>query len=187
MPTERTRIAALAAKFAEVRRESERAIAQVDAAQFRRSLDGDTNSLAVILKHVGGNLRSRFTDFLTEDGEKPWRARDGEFIDDFPEGEAGRGAAIAAWSDGWKVLEAALAALSDDDLERTVRIRGVQHSVFEALVRALSHLSYHQGQITLVARILVGPMQWKTISIPRGGTQRRHEEMGFDPESTRGQ
>lgn len=185
----RSQLHAFEEKFTEIRRESERAFEQVDAAGFRRSLDGDTNSLAVILKHVGGNLRSRFTNFLTEDGEKPWRDREGEFVDDFPGGDAGgdagRDAAIAAWNAGWDVLGTTLASLSDDDLGRTVTIRGVPHSVFAALARSLSHMSYHQGQIVLVARILVGPKAWKSISIPRGGTAARHAEMGFDPHATR--
>ncbi len=171
-------------KFAEIRRESERAIAQLDAEQLRRSLDGDTNSVAVIMKHVGGNLRSRFTSFLTEDGEKPWRDREAEFVDDFPAGEAGRDAALADWRDGWRVLESALASLTDADLAtKTVSIRGVPHTVSRALARSLAHMAYHQGQITLVARMIVGRERWNTISIPRGGTAQRHAEMGFDPNS----
>ncbi|MEI7658677.1 MAG: DUF1572 family protein [Phycisphaerae bacterium] len=168
-------------KFAEIRRESEAAIAQLDAAQIRRSLDGDVNAVAVIMKHVGGNLRSRFADLLTTDGEKPSRDREAEFVDDFPEGEAGRAAALAAWSQGWGVLEATLASLNDADLGRTVTIRGVPHTVAKALARSLAHIAYHQGQITLLARMLVGPAAWKPISIPRGGTAKRHAEMGFDP------
>jgi hypothetical protein len=143
-------------KFAEIRRESEAAIAQLDATQIRRSLDGDVNAVAVIMKHVGGNLRSRFTDLLTTDGEKPSRDREAEFVDDFPSGEAGRQAALDAWKQGWDVLEATLA-------------------------RSLAHIAYHQGQITLIARMIVGPARWKTITIPRGGTAMRHAEMGFDP------
>ena len=168
-------------KFAEIRRETEKAIAQVDAVQLRRSLDGDTNSIAVTMKHVGGNLKSRFTNFLTEDGEKPWRDREAEFVDDFPAGDAGRDAALAAWTDGWRVLESALASLTDADLSRTVMIRGAPHSVSRALARSVAHMAYHQGQITLIARILVGPARWNTISIPRGGTAQRHAAMGFDP------
>ena len=168
-------------RFAAIRRESELAIAQVDATQMRRSLDGDSNSIAVMLKHVGGNLRSRFTNFLTEDGEKAWRDRETEFVDDFPPGEAGRTAAIAEWTEGWRVLEGTLASLKDADLARTIRIRGVPHLVHGALVRSVAHMAYHQGQIALVARVLVGPGKWKAISIPRGGTAQRHAEMGFDP------
>jgi len=181
MRSERSVVGSFESKFAEIRRECERAIAQVDADQIRRSIDGDVNSIAVTMKHVGGNLRSRFTNFLTEDGEKPWRDREREFVDDFAPGDAGREAAVATWNDGWRVLEATLASLSDADLARPVLIRGVPHSVASALARAVSHVSYHQGQITLIARILVGPARWKAISIPRGGTAQRHSEMGFDP------
>lgn len=174
----------LASRFAEVRRESEKAIEQLDAAQLRRSLDGDSNSVAVIMKHVGGNLRSRFTSFLAEDGEKPWRDREREFVDDLPPGDAGREAALGRWREGWSVLEATLASLTEDDLARTVRIRGEQHSVMQALARSLAHVAYHQGQITLVARIVVGPARWRTITIPRGGTAARHAAMGFDPKAS---
>lgn len=172
-------------KFAEIRRESEQAIAQLDARQLRHSLDGDTNSVAVTMKHVGGNLRSRFSNFLDEDGEKPWRQRESEFVDDFPPNDAGRQAAVAAWNAGWSTLEATLASLRDADLARVVLIRGVPHTVSRALARSLAHMAYHQGQITLIARVLVGSERWKTISIPRGGTAQRHAEMGFDPDATR--
>ena len=179
--TARDTIADFERKFAEIRAESERAIAQLDAGELRRSLDGDTNSIAVIMKHVGGNLRSRFTEFLDTDGEKPWRDRESEFIDDFPPGEPGREAALAAWRAGWTALEAALATLSDGDLRRSVRIRGATQSVAFALARAASHLSYHQGQITLVARMIAGPARWTTISIPRGGSAAHNAALGFEP------
>lgn len=181
MSAQRRFVEEFEARFAAIRRESERAIAQVDDDQLRRSLDGDSNSIAVVMKHVGGNLRSRFTDFLADDGEKSWRDRESEFIDDFAGGAEGRAAALEAWSAGWRALESTLASMNDEDLARTVRIRGVPHSALEALVRAAAHLGYHQGQITLVARMLVGPGRWKAISIPRGGTAQRHAEMGFDP------
>ncbi|MEY3141683.1 MAG: hypothetical protein RLY21_176 [Planctomycetota bacterium] len=168
-------------KFAEIRRESEKAILQLDATTIRRSLDGDTNSVAVTMKHVGGNLRSRFSNFLSEDGEKAWRDREGEFVDDFAPDEMGRLQAMAVWNAGWAVLESTLASLADADLGRSVKIRGEPHTVAHALARAVAHMAYHQGQITLIARMLVGPERWNTISIPRGGTAQRHTEMGFDP------
>jgi uncharacterized damage-inducible protein DinB len=174
-----------ASKFTEIRRESEQAIAQLDADELRRSLDGDVNSIAITMKHVGGNLRSRFADFLTTDGEKPTRDREGEFVDDFPPCEPGRAAAVATWNAGWTTLESTLAQLTDADLDRVVKIRGVDHTVTRALARSLAHMAYHQGQIVLIARILRGPAQWKTISIPRGGTAQRHAEMGFNPGAPR--
>ena len=124
---------------------------------------------------------ARASNFLSEDGEKPWRDREAEFVDDFPPGEDGRATAIAAWSAGWEVLEATLATLNDNDLQREVRIRGERHTVLDALARSMAHAAYHQGQITLIARMLVGPSAWKAISIPRGGTAQRHADMGFDP------
>jgi len=182
MADRRSTIASFESKFAEIRSDSERAIGQLNDSELRRSLDGDSNSVAIIMKHVGGNLRSRFTDFMTSDGEKPWRDRENEFVDDFEAGERGRAAALAAWSAGWMCLETTLADLNDADLCRTVRIRAVPHSVALALARAVAHLGYHQGQITLIARVIVGPSRWKTISIPRGGTSAHHARMGFDPE-----
>lgn len=182
MSIKRSTISCIETRFGVIRRESELAIEQVDAAGIRRSIDGDTNSIAIVLKHVGGNLRSRFTNFLSEDGEKPWRDREAEFVDDFPPGEDGRVAAIAAWTAGWETLEATLANLNDGDLQRHVHIRGARHTVLEALARSMAHTAYHQGQITLTARILAGPSAWKTISIPRGGTAQRHADMGFNPD-----
>ncbi len=181
LPAKHATIDAFRTKFAEIRRESEQAIAQLDAEQLRRSLDGDVNSVAIVMKHVGGNLASRFTDFLTSDGEKPWRSRDAEFVDDFPPGAAGHEAAFTTWRAGWSALETALRDLTDADLDLVITIRGVPHSVSQALTRAVAHMSYHQGQIVLTARILVGPARWKSISIPRGGTAAYLKQLDFDP------
>src|SRR5206468_2077898 len=115
---------------------------QLSDEQLRRPLDENTNSVAVIMKHVGGNLRSRFTDFLASDGEKPDRDRDGEFVDDF----ASRDAILQHWECGWQVLFDALASLTPQDLTKTVTIRGEAHSVIDALHRALAHGGYHVGQ-----------------------------------------
>jgi hypothetical protein len=93
--------------------------------------------------------------------------------------EAGGDAALAAWTEGWQALESTLATLVDVDLRRTVRIRGEPHTVAQALARSLAHAAYHQGQITLIARMLVSAADWKPISIPRGGTAAHHEAMGF--------
>ncbi len=159
-----------------------KAVDQLDADAIRRTLDPETNSVAVILKHLGGNLRSRFTDFLATDGEKPDRRRDDEFVDDFPPGGAGRAAAIEAFESGWSVLTATLASLTDADLGRTVTIRGEPHTVARALARSLAHLAYHQGQVTLIARTLVGPDRWKVITIPRGGSGEHDARLGFRPD-----
>jgi len=145
---------------------ADKAIAQLSDEQLRRPLDENTNSVAVIMKHVGGNLRSRFTDFLTTDGDKPDRNRDGEFIDDFPS----RDAILQHWERGWSTLFDALAALTADDLTKTITIRGEPHSVVDALHRSLAHNGYHAGQIVQLARYLAKD-RWETITIPRGGSE----------------
>ena len=144
---------------------ADKAIAQLSDDQLHRSLDSHTNCIAVIMKHVAGNLLSRWTDFLTTDGEKPWRNRDDEFVDTF----AIRNELIAYWESGWQRLFDSLAGLLADDLGKTVTIRGESHSVPLAIQRSLAHCGYHVGQIVLIARILAGD-NWTTITIPRGGS-----------------
>lgn len=142
---------------------ADRAVVQVDDDQIRVPLHSETNSIAVIMKHVSGNLRSRWTDFLTTDGEKEWRNRDDEFVDSF----ADRGELLAYWEQGWDCLFGTLNALNAEDLQRTVTIRGEDHSVPLALQRSLGHTCYHVGQIMMMARILCTG-EWKVITIPRG-------------------
>jgi hypothetical protein len=120
-------------------------------------------SIATIVWHVSGNLESRFTDFLTTDGEKPWRDRESEFA----ERRVDRKEMLAKWEKGWAVLFAALAALTDEELTRTVTIRGISATVGEALERSLAHTSYHVGQITFLGKML-RRSQWKYLSIPPG-------------------
>jgi hypothetical protein len=144
---------------------ADKAIAQLPDDKLHVALDANTNSIAVIMKHVAGNLLSRWTDFLTSDGEKAWRNRDGEFTDTF----ANRDELIAFWDSGWQRVFESLQALSVDDLSKTVTIRGEPHSVPLAIQRSLAHAGYHVGQIVMIARILAGD-QWNTITIPRGGS-----------------
>jgi hypothetical protein len=144
---------------------ADKAVAQLPDEKLRVALDPNTNSIAVIMKHVAGNLRSRWTDFLTADGEKPWRNRDDEFVDTF----ADRQDLIVWWESGWQALFQTLRSLSAEDLGKTVVIRGEPHSVPLAIQRSLAHFGYHVGQIMLTARILAGE-NWKTITIPRGGS-----------------
>ena len=146
-----------------LKEQAEKAIAQIDDQHFFALLDPDANSIAIVMKHVAGNMRSRWTDFLTSDGEKPDRNRDGEFI---VEGET-RAQVVAAWEEGWKRLFGALEALTPEDLGTTVRIRGEAHTVVEAINRQVTHYAAHVGQIVLLAKHFAGP-QWKTLSIPRG-------------------
>jgi hypothetical protein len=166
--------------FASQKALAEKAIVQVSDADLRRAPDENTNSIAVIMKHVSGNLVSRFTDFLTTDGEKPWRNRDDEFADTFAPSAGGRSEIMAAWENGWSVLFATLAALQPDHLEWQVFIRGEPYFVPGALARALAHTSYHCGQIVLTAR-LMNKDNWKVITIPRGHSQAFNTQMGYRP------
>jgi hypothetical protein len=150
-------------QFEKMKRLAEGALAQVRDDELNSAIDGESNSLAVIAKHMAGNLRSRFTDFLTADGEKPDRNRDGEFE---IEGSIARRAVMEDWERGWQVLFDALGALTPADLRREVTIRGERHTVVQALNRQLTHHSYHVGQIVFLAKHLRSN-QWKTLSMPR--------------------
>ncbi len=177
MTSPRDVVASFAAEFRRHRGLAEGASAQLTWEQLRTRLDPETNSIAVIMKHVGGNLRSRWVDPLTTDGEKPWRNRDAEFVDDF----ADREAMTAAWNAGWEALDGALASLSDADLARVLTIRGEPHSLTLALARSLAHTAYHCGQIVQAARILASRAgaPWKTLTIPRGGSAAFNRSKGY--------
>ena len=141
---------------------AERAMAQASDEQLFALLDGEANSIALIVKHMAGNMRSRWTDFLTTDGEKPDRNRDSEFV----EPPQSREAVMAMWENGWTHVFAALAPLADADLSRTVAIRGEPHSVLQAINRQLAHYAAHIGQIVFLAKHLQSA-NWKSLSIPR--------------------
>ena len=146
----------------------DRAIAQVRVdSDLHTEIDSDSNSIAVIVKHVSGNLRSRFTDFLTADGEKPDRNRDGEF--EMPT-RVSRDELLGWWKDGFDVALRSIEALTPEDLDRTVYIRREAFTVFEALNRSMTHTAYHVGQIVFVARHLASG-NWKSLSIPKGQSQ----------------
>jgi hypothetical protein len=146
----------------------EGALAQVRTDDdLNRLIDPDANSIAIIVKHVSGNLRSRFRDFLTSDGEKPDRHRDGEFESD---GAVSRDAIMSWWNQGWSVAMPALESLSAEDLSRTIHIRGEAFLVVEALGRSITHTAYHVGQIVTLARHFAGA-EWRTLSIPRGQSE----------------
>ncbi|MBI3860313.1 MAG: DUF1572 family protein [Planctomycetia bacterium] len=153
------------------RRLAVRAVEQVPDDKLHLPLDTNTNSIAVIMKHVAGNLLSRWTDFLTTDGEKPSRNRDDEFVDSF----SSRAEVLEYWERGWSCLLATLKGLKAEDLGKTVFIRGEPHSVPLALERSLGHTCYHIGQIVQVARIHAGE-RWKTLTIPRGGSEQFNKQ-----------
>jgi len=141
----------------------EKAIAQSTDGSLNHVPVGDGNSIAMIVRHVSGNLTSRFSDFLTTDGEKPTRDRDSEFADGF----WSRDEINAAWSSGFDVVERELGTLKDEDLTRTVTIRNMSLTVHEALARSIAHTAMHTGQIILLAKIEAGD-RWNTLSIPKG-------------------
>jgi hypothetical protein len=141
----------------------DKAMAQVSDEQLAAVLDGEMNSIAVIVKHMAGNMRSRWTDFLTADGEKPDRDRDAEFTTP----PATRDALLAIWEEGWRALFGTLEALSEGDMSRTVKIRGEAHSAMQAINRQIAHYSYHVGQIVLLAKHFKAS-DWRSLSVPRG-------------------
>jgi len=141
----------------------ERAMAQVKDDQLHWAPDAESNSIAIIVKHMAGNMRSRWSDFLTSDGEKPDRNRDSEF--EAP--PATRETLMQLWESGWSCLFAALEPLTDADLERTVYIRAEPHSVMQAINRQVAHYAYHVGQIVFLAKQLQSS-QWTPLTIPRG-------------------
>ena len=146
----------------------ERAIAQVQSDQdLNRQIGPESNSIAIIVKHLAGNLRSRFRDFLTTDGEKPDRNRDSEFESDAP---ASRAEILRWWQAGWSVVLPSVDALTPDDLTRTVAIRGEKLLVVEALNRSVTHAAYHVGQIVYLARHFA-PDNWESLSIPKAKTR----------------
>jgi hypothetical protein len=168
------------AVFRYYKRLAERAMEQVADQQLFDVLDADGNSIAVIVKHMTGNMRSRWTDFLTTDGEKPDRNRDSEFID--PPGT--RAALLADWENGWERLFSALDGLSDADLGRTVAIRGEAHSVVQAINRQLAHYPHHVGQIVFLARHFAGD-RWQSLSIPRNKSAQFNREVAAGKASQR--
>jgi hypothetical protein len=179
-------VASVQAEFLRYKALAEAALSQLNEDELLLTGSGGGNSIAILCWHVGGNLRSRFTDFLTTDGEKPWRKRDEEFL----ARAVSRADLLAQWERGWTALLDTLSGLTDADLSRTVAIRGQSLRVIEALHRALAHVSYHVGQIVYMARGLRGP-SWRFLSIPPGqseqyNTQPALEKPGAHAASVRG-
>ena len=163
-------IDSIAGEYRRYRKLGAGTLEQLSGEQLSTCVSPESNSVATIVWHISGNLASRFTDFLTTDGEKPWRERDEEF---------GRRSVAPdevheTWDRGWDVLMGALAELTDSDLARTVTIRGVELTVAEALHRSLAHTSYHVGQMTFLGKMLLGS-DWDYLTIPPGGTASYNE------------
>jgi Protein of unknown function (DUF1572) len=152
------------ARFRKVKSQADRALAQVQGDELFVPLDEESNSLAVIMKHMAGNMRSRWTAFLDSDGEKPDRHRDVEFE---ILGNEGREEIFRQWEQGWQCLFGALEPLTAEDLGRTVTVRGEPHTVPQAIFRQLAHYAEHVGQIVFLAKHLRS-REWQTLSIPRG-------------------
>lgn len=166
----------LTREFQKIRQLADRAIAQLDDAQLHVQIDADANSVAMVMQHMAGNMRSRWTDFLTSDGEKPWRNRDSEF----ERPAVTRAELQASWDSGWSVLFDTLATLSDADLGRTVTVRSEPQTALTALARQVSHYAGHAYQIVFLAKHLKGT-GWQVLSIPRGQSDAFNARMAGGP------
>lgn len=148
----------------------EKAMAQMNDEALIEMANEDSNSVAIIVKHLWGNMLSRWTDFLTTDGEKPWRQRDAEFDNDVKTRED----IMRKWEEGWQCLFAALESITDEDLERIIYIRNEGHTILEAINRQIAHYAYHVGQIVYIAK-LYSNHNWKTLSIARNASAQYNE------------
>jgi hypothetical protein len=168
------------ALFRQYKKLAENAMAQATDAQLYVTLDSEANSIALLVKHMAGNMRSRWTDFLTTDGEKPDRHRDSEFV----EPPATREALMQLWENGWTCVFTALEPLTDADLGRTVTIRGEAHSVMQAINRQLAHYAAHCGQIVFLAKHLQHD-KWKSLSIPKNKSAQFNQRVATGESSQR--
>ena len=155
------------------KRLAEGAFAQLRDEEFFLHLDDEANSIAILIKHLAGNMRSRFLDFLTSDGEKPDRNRDQEFVLD---PRPSRPELMRWWEAGWKYVFDAITPLQPEDLARVVTIRGEPHTVLQAIHRQVAHYAYHVGQIVLLAKHIRGA-DWKSLSVPRGKSAEYNAKM----------
>jgi hypothetical protein len=165
-------LSAVLDEFQKIKKLADKSIAQLSDEQLHATIDPDANSVAILMRHMAGNMRSRWINFLTADGEKPDRMRDREFED---AGQS-RGELLAEWEHGWRCLFEALNPLRDADLQRTVVIRGEPHSVYKAISRQVAHYAGHAYQILLLAKHMTGA-NWKTLSIPRGQSEEFNRRM----------
>lgn len=159
---------------------AEGAMAQVSDEELVTILDGEMNSIALIVKHIAGNMRSRWTDFLDTDGEKPNRQRDTEFVEPPPT----RAELMRLWEEGWDCVWRALGPLSESDLARTVTIRGEKHSVMQAINRQLAHYPYHVGQIVLLAKHFRSE-HWKSLTVPKNRSAEFNQKVATGERSQR--
>lgn len=163
----------LVAFFRQARTQCERAMEQLSDEQFFRQIDPESNSVAIIVKHLAGNMRSRWRDFLHSDGEKPDRNRDSEFL--IEPGET-REELMQRWHENWQLVLDTLGSLTEEDLGRTVYVRTKPMSVYGAIIRQITHYAHHAGQIVLLAKHLKGK-DWQTLSIARGQSDQFNQGM----------
>ncbi|MFD0836519.1 DUF1572 family protein [Mariniflexile aquimaris] len=149
----------------------DKTLEQLTFDELKKEMATDSNSISIIVKHIAGNMLSRWTNFLTEDGEKSWRHRDSEFEDSYNSKEE----LIHNWNNGWKCLFDTLNLLNDSDLERIIYIRNEAHTVTEAINRQLAHYPYHVGQIVFIGKLIKGK-NWQSLSIPKGNSIKYNEE-----------
>lgn len=158
-------------RFLSYKELGEKSIAQVDDHQIHWKPEENSNSITIIVKHMSGNMLSRFTDFLTTDGEKPWRERDAEFEEE----NCDKAGLLAIWEKGWQCLINTLDSLREEDLSKTITIRNEPLSVMDALNRQLAHHAYHVGQIVYIAK-MIRSANWKTLSVPKKGSKEYNEK-----------
>lgn len=170
---ERAFLEATLDQFREQKSLAEQAMKQINDEQFFSQLDAESNSIAMIAKHVAGNLRSRWTEFLETDGEKPERKRDAEFL---KEEDDTRSGILESWEAGWQCLCDSLEELAPADLMREVRISSKPHSALQAIQRSLAHTAHHTGQIVLLAKHFAGE-RWSTLSIARGKSDEHNRQL----------
>lgn len=161
-------------QFTQYKTLGEKAIEQVSDEKIYWQYNPESNSIATIVKHLAGNMLSRFTDFFTSDGEKNWRNRDAEFENE----ELTRNKLMARWNEGWNCLFNVLSALSAEDLSKKVKIRNEKHTVMEAINRQLTHYAYHVGQIIFISKMICDS-NWKSLSIPRGSSREFNAKKGL--------
>lgn len=159
---------------------TEKSIEQISEEQIHETPESSENSIAILIKHLAGNMLSRWTNFRTEDGEKPWRNRETEFVDDFNSNEE----LLDYWEKGWSVLIEALGSIEDDELDSIIYIRNDGHLLIEAIERHLAHVAYHTGQIVYLAKMYAGE-NWQSLTIPKGKSE-EYNRKKFNQEKGRG-
>ena len=173
-------LAAIKKQFHYYKQLADKCFSRLSNDDIHWQFNNQSNSIAITVKHIAGNMKSRWTNFLTEDGEKSWRNRDNEFKDPY----VSKAAMIEDWESGWDCLFGALESIADEDLSKLVYIRNIGHTVSEAINRQLAHYPYHIGQIVYITRMIKGE-EWESLSIPKGDSEVYNKEL-FSKQKSRG-